>query len=124
MNTMERFDGKKGVEVYSDVAFDLIGGEAPRSRYGLNVARVQKRELSNRVLFGSDWWNYLFGCASEKDFVDQLEVDEGWWKSAEFEAAARSFLADVIVQPTESAAAPRRPRRKRAHVSTRRHPHA
>ncbi len=95
MRLMQRFDGSSKVEVYSDVAFDVITGEA-RSTYGANVARVRQLGLANRVLFGSDWWNYLYECDSETAFVEQLDEDGQWWQPADFETAATRFLQDVV----------------------------
>ncbi len=94
MGLMRRFDGSGKVEVYSDIAFDVVTGSS-RKRYGDNVARVLDHGLGDRVLFGSDWWNYLYECDDESAFVSQLDVDRGWWKSADFDTAADKFLQDV-----------------------------
>jgi predicted TIM-barrel fold metal-dependent hydrolase len=95
MSMMQHHDGKHGnVEVYSDIAFDVITGDS-RKTYGKNVERVQELGLTNRVLFGSDWWNYLYECDDEEAFIRQLKVDDGWWKTADFDAASERFLQDV-----------------------------
>jgi predicted TIM-barrel fold metal-dependent hydrolase len=91
---MTRYDGSKGVEVYTDVAFDVISSAGQRDIYGANVQRVKDMGLVDRVLFGSDWWMYIYECSDEERFVSQLNVDEGWWNEADFETAAANFLGD------------------------------
>lgn len=92
---MQRFDGAQKVEVFSDVAFDVITGDA-RATYGANVARVRALGLADRVLFGSDWWNYLYECDSEKAFIAQLQADGTWWQPTDFDVASYRFLQDVV----------------------------
>jgi len=92
---MAKYDGKCGVELYADVAFDLINGDTDRSIYAQNVKWVQDRGLADRVLFGSDWWMYLYECVDEQHFIEQLSVDKGFWKNADFEAAAKRFLGGM-----------------------------
>jgi predicted TIM-barrel fold metal-dependent hydrolase len=95
MNLMTRFDGSKGVEVFSDISFNVID-EKSREKYNDNVKKAKDLGLAPRVLFGSDWWNYLYECETEKEFIDQLDFDQGFWETKDFEPAADSFLQDVV----------------------------
>ncbi|MGC4064682.1 MAG: amidohydrolase family protein [Polyangiaceae bacterium] len=89
------FNGAQGVEVFSDIAFDVVTPKDARKIYESNVKRVQELGLSRRVMFGSDWWNYLYECENETRFIQQLNIDSGWWKSEDFDAAADAFLSGV-----------------------------
>jgi predicted TIM-barrel fold metal-dependent hydrolase len=93
---MQSFNGAQGVEVYSDIAFDVVTNRGARKIYESNVKRVQTLGLAKRVLFGSDWWNYLYECDDELTYVKQLQIDGGWWKSEDFADAEREFLKDVL----------------------------
>jgi hypothetical protein len=89
------FNGAQGVEVYADVAFNVINGSEARKVYAQNVKKIQGLGLARRVLFGSDWWNYLYDCDDEVAYLKQLDVDGDWWTSADFVAAETAFLAGV-----------------------------
>lgn len=96
IDLMTRYPGNQGVEVFSDIAFDVIKGATSRARYEQNVQRVQRLGLERKVMFGSDWWNYLYECDDEAEFLGGLKIDSGWWHSHVMEQAADSFLQDVV----------------------------
>jgi len=95
MNLMTRFDGSKGVEVFSDISFNVID-EKSREKYNDNVKKAKDLGLAPRVLFGSDWWNYLYECETEKEFIDQLDFDQGFGKQRTSSRLPTRFLQDVV----------------------------
>ncbi|MBW2735230.1 MAG: hypothetical protein JRH20_22840 [Deltaproteobacteria bacterium] len=98
VDLMSSYSQVDGVKVYTDVAFDTVNGTKKRKTYAKNVRYMQQHGLTGRVLFGSDWWNYLYECKDEQAFIDQLNIDDDddcWWLGADFDAASNDFLRDV-----------------------------
>jgi predicted TIM-barrel fold metal-dependent hydrolase len=94
---MRKHDGSRGVELYGDVAFNLIPDGDPRALYQKNVQRFKNDGIDKRVIFGSDWWMYLYECPSETEFIKQLDLNQaGSWVSEDLDAAADAFLTDVL----------------------------
>lgn len=96
---MKEFDGSEGVELYADVAFNTVGGEPSIGFYSENIRKIRAARIDSRVLFGTDWWMYLYSETNEQTFIDQLHIDDPavpWWQSAPMEAAADKFLEDVL----------------------------
>lgn len=92
---LQHYDGSRGVELYADIAFNTVGDAKSRANYGANVAKVKALGLAKRVLFGSDWWMYLYSEKDEQTYVEQLDIDKGWWDWPDMDEGADSFLRDV-----------------------------
>lgn len=88
---MSHYAGSDGVEVFSDIAFDVVSGGS-RSTYCRHVEKIQQAGLDDRVIFGSDWWNYLLDCQCENEFINQLPA----WDENKFDDATERFLQDVL----------------------------
>lgn len=91
---MQRYGAGSHVKVYADVAFNVVG--TGQEYYRRNVEKVRALGLQSHVLFGSDWWNYLYECDDERRYTEQLQIDEGFWRTQELDAAADDFLKDVL----------------------------
>lgn len=101
MDLMERYLTHSSVEVYADIAFDIVEPATSRfRRYAENVERVRARGLERRVLFGSDWWNYLMEIDDEADFREYLTISGTLWNGRVLDEAANAFLAGVA-EPIE-----------------------
>ena len=96
---MSEFDGSEGVELYADVAFNTVGGARSIKNYKDNLQKIKGAGVDSRVLYGTDWWMYLYSEADEASFKEQLHVDDPqdpWWTSTDMEKAADAFLEDVL----------------------------
>jgi predicted TIM-barrel fold metal-dependent hydrolase len=99
IDLMAEFDGSEGVELYADVAFNTVGGAQSIGFYEENLQNIRAAGVDARVLYGTDWWMYLYSETDESSFEKQLHVDDPartWWKSADMETAADAFLGDVL----------------------------
>jgi hypothetical protein len=92
---LQHYDGSRGVELYADIAFNTVADARSRANYGANVAKVKALGLAKRVLFGSDWWMYLYTEQNEQTYVEQLDIDKGWWDWQDMDEGADNFLRDV-----------------------------
>jgi len=75
-------------------------------KYNDNVKKAKDLGLAPRVLFGSDWWNYLYECETEKEFIDQLDFDQGFGKqrtSSRLPTRFFKMLYDTGIPPNRKA---------------------
>jgi hypothetical protein len=95
ISMLQHYDGSRGVELYADIAFTTVSDPKSRANYTANVNKVKQMGLAKRVLFGSDWWMYLYSEENEKTYLDQLDIDKGWWDWQDMDEGADNFLRDV-----------------------------
>jgi predicted TIM-barrel fold metal-dependent hydrolase len=94
---LREFRGSRGVQIYSDVANDLLTKRVHLRRYHQNALRVVDgpNGVPDQVLFGTDWWNNLPSASSELYFLRQMGYDT---KNAPFNASRVDQNADRFLQ--------------------------
>ncbi len=62
LRLMDHYKNSPAVELYTDIAFNLPNTRDAARRYCRRLRRLASSPVGGRLLFGCDWWMYLYVC--------------------------------------------------------------